>query len=45
MSDPDQPGRREAELDEAALEDLDVQGDDAEKVVGGRIECPCTGGE
>jgi hypothetical protein len=41
----------EAEKDEGAdeserqaLEDLDV-GDDAEKVIGGRIECPCQGGE
>ena len=45
MSDPDQSVRRDAELDDAALEDLDVEGDDAEKVVGGRITCPCEGGE
>ena len=32
------------ESERQALEDLDV-GDDAEKVIGGRIECPCMGGE
>jgi hypothetical protein len=32
------------ESERQALEDLDV-GDDAEKVIGGRISCPCEGGE
>ena len=32
------------ESERQALEDLDV-GDDADKVIGGRISCPCEGGE
>ena len=45
MSEPDPSAQSETELDRAALEDLDVEGDDAEKVAGGRITCPCEGGE
>ena len=47
MTDPDkrdQPAQSEDELDRQELEDLDV-GDDADKVIGGKISCPCEGGE
>ena len=44
MSDTEKSGQGEDESERQALEDLDV-GDDAEKVIGGRISCPCEGGE
>jgi hypothetical protein len=43
-TDPEKPNPDDDEIDRLALEDLDV-GDDAEKVVGGKISCPCEGGE
>ena len=39
-----EPEESKDDSDEQELEDLDV-GDDAEKVIGGRIACPCQGGE
>jgi hypothetical protein len=44
MSDAEKMDQGEDETERQALEDLDA-GDDAEKVVGGRISCPCEGGE
>jgi hypothetical protein len=44
MSDAEKTEQGDDESERQALEDLDV-GDDAEKVIGGRIECPCQGGE
>lgn len=44
MSDAEKTEPGEDESERQALEDLDVA-DDAEKVIGGRIECPCMGGE
>jgi hypothetical protein len=44
MSDAEKMDQSDDESERQALEDLDV-GDDAEKVIGGRISCPCEGGE
>jgi hypothetical protein len=38
------PEQSKDDSDEQELEDLDV-GDDADKVIGGAISCPCEGGE
>ncbi len=38
------PEQSKDDSDEQELEDLDV-GDDADKVTGGMISCPCEGGE
>jgi hypothetical protein len=35
----------DAQVDEDALKDLDVDQDDADKVIGGRLSDPCEGGE
>lgn len=39
-----EPEQNKDDSDEKELEDLDVE-DDADKVIGGRISCPCEGGE
>ena len=44
MSDAEKLDQNEDASEREALDDLDV-GDDAEKVIGGRISCPCEGGE
>lgn len=44
MSDADKPEQSDDESERKALEDLDV-GEDAEKVTGGTVACPCMGGE
>jgi hypothetical protein len=44
MTDSEKTDENADESERRALEDLDV-GDDAEKVIGGRISCPCEGGE
>ncbi len=38
------PDEKKDDDDEQELEDLDV-GDDADKVIGGKISCPCEGGQ
>ena len=43
-NDPEKPNQKDDDADRLALEDLDA-GDDAEKVIGGKIGCPCEGGE
>lgn len=40
MSDAEKPEQGDDESERQTLEDLDV-GEDAEKVIGGTIECPC----
>ena len=44
MGDAENQEPNEDESTRQALEDLDV-GDDADQVIGGKIECPCMGGE
>ena len=44
MTEPEKTDDGTDESERQALEDLDV-GDDADKVIGGRISCPCEGGE
>ncbi len=44
MTETEKTDQGDEESERQALEDLDV-GDDAEKVIGGRISCPCEGGE
>jgi hypothetical protein len=39
-----EPEETKDDSDEQELEDLDV-GDDADKVIGGAISCPCEGGQ
>ena len=44
MSDAEKTEPGDDESERQALEDLDA-GDDAEKVIGCKIACPCMGGE
>ena len=44
MTESEMPSESDEQAERQALDDLDV-GEDADQVIGGRISCPCEGGE